>query len=184
MCTDTYGVRDFHIPSFREGREEWFEFQGGYDFEQFMFGFDSSGMKLDQRYRYKSFYADLKEAVSQAKENGLTYEGLINRGCKPFCVYLFEEIRNLFSIKDRSKVQMYITLGTPLDLIHGVDMVISMSNRFVTIDTTIDPFGKDRNRPKFKNYSNHMIFSHYNLSQKETSKFAKKVLSLLTKKDF
>jgi len=46
----------------------------------------------------------------------------------------------------------------------------------VTIDVTLDPFNKKR-----VGRSNHLIFSHYNLSQKETNKFSKKVVRLLTK---
>jgi len=182
MCTDTYGVRiDFHVPSFREGSEECFEFKGGYDFERFMFDFDSSGSQIDPGYKYKSFNTELRKAINIARANGLTYKGLTIKGIKPFCVYLFEEIKGLLPIKDRKKLRMYITLGTALDLIHGVDMVICMSERFVTIDTTIDPFGKDRNRPIF-GHGHHLIFSHYNISQRETNKFAKKVVEILTTK--
>lgn len=169
---------DYDTPSFIEGREDEIEFISGYDFEDFMFGYHSTSFFLRIRQKIFSFREEVNKASIWSVENCKTYSYLTRKRQEPFICKIYREIKDNLPKNLRSYLRMYVTVNTVLDFVYGVDVMFLFKGNIVTVDVTLDPFNKKR-----IGRSNHLIFSHYNLSQRETNKFSKKVVRLLTKKE-
>lgn len=169
--------KHFHIPSFREGATPFTEFRNGWELEQFMFGFCSSFEEEDLFLPYGSFDYELNKAIDWSVLNKKIYKYLSEREQRPFCCYLYDEIKSRIPNRLKSLFRMYITVGTLVDLRYSTDMVFFLGDSFVTIDVTGVPSTK-RNI-----YQNHFLFSPYQLTETQTAKFAKKVAEeLLTQR--
>lgn len=173
---------EFDIPRIREGAED--EVYTGYEFEQLVVGYNSSNNNWEEYIAskqgkpkidlWKCFELSVKEAID--KDN--TNKGLAERYPIVFAPYLFNEVFANLDVPQRQKanLRMYAVVNTPFDYEYGTDLVFVFDRSVCTIDLTISPQEK-----KKLARTGHFVFTNYQLSQRQTTAFAKKIAEALIK---
>jgi hypothetical protein len=132
---------------------------GGTAFEIFMFSRSTDNV----RGKYKE-YAD---AFQQAIVDGVDHQALSGEKC--FSKLLFSLVKSLLPTAKQSDLRMFVTVGSSFDAWHGVDLVFTLGDYYVCVDSTMNAFSDQEERFEV------LRFTHYQLSQREALAFATKI---------